>query len=549
MGRESILYLYAELAGRGFSHVRCRKLIDALKTQYSVELKYAILPYSDFAKSDESIKREVVSESDLLNGQYRVLVIEGRLGSVENAEESEKVRASAIREFKENGGIVIFLMNDVNNAINNSSYNAFLRNSGLPSLRNPRSEWEFPDIHLVSGESYKRGIIFGYDEKHALEGGHFFSVDITRDCLSLIDHTLRPAFDGISRIVVDHPIQLDGYKMLLAVPVGGKNNSTRMITSGDLWWDGDPYHIFGACDDTGRGVSATITGGICLDKFQDYHTDANGFVLNLVNLFVQYQNMRSPFLRFSETVQRIKKIAAPELAQASEREDRESIYDKVAEEISKAISEKIRNTPREARQKAAQFVKSRLSECWKGIEEIHTFLISGETCYQLMRPLGSTPGFDFSAVSVLFAKAIEVEVTTRLLGRFREGLKMNGRLTQVIRDDRRVKGKNERLFDYLKEEKRITLGDVNFYLGCVESSDDPILSEFRDFLQTSKNPDFWTSKDAFPKTLDYVTKNFRNGSVHTEQMTLEKCEELRMIVFGLDDQESLILQINKNLPS
>jgi hypothetical protein len=535
------------MAAQGFSHIRCRKLIDVLKTQYSVEPKYAILPNSDFSKSNESIKRETVSESDLLNRKYKVLIIEGRLGSVGNAEESEKVRASAIRKFKGDGGIVLFLMNDVINARNNSNYNAFLRNSGLPSIRNPRSEWEFPQIHMVSGEFYKNDLIYGYDNKHTLNGGHFFSIDITNEYLRLIDHAVRSAYEGVSRIVVDHPLQLDGYKFLLAVPVGGKNNSTRMITSSDLWWDGDPYHVFGAYDDIGEGVGATITGGICLDQFQGYNTDANRFVLNLVNVFVQYQNMRSPFLGLSETVQQIKKAAAPELSHAIEGEYRELIYDRVVEEISEAIAEKIKKMPEEVQKKAAEFVKSKLRECWEEIKEIHTFLISGETYYQLTQQLGSILGFDFSGTSVQFAKAIEIEVAAKLLSRFRDYLGINGRLPQVIQDNRRIKGRNDRLFDYLKEEKRVTLGQINFYLGCIERSD-PILSEFRDFLITSKDPSFWINKDAFPKTLDYITKNIRNASAHTEQVTLEKCEELRAIVFGLNGRESLILQINKNLP-
>ena len=545
MNEDNILYLYAHLAVQGFGHIKCRKLVDTLKGRYAVDLKYAIVSDNAFSKSNESIRRETVPESDLLSMKYRVLVIEARLGVVESAKESEKMAASTLRKFIDQGGIVIFLMSDVNNVLNNQYYNAFLKQAGLPTIRNPRSKWEFPDIHLVSEDSFKTAIIFGYDEKNAVDGGHFFSIKIDEDYLKLIDNNIHPAFKGVSQIIVDHPLQLEGYKFLLA----GNQESTRMVTSGDLWWDGNPYHIFGMYNDYGRGVSATITGGICLDQFQKYKTDANKLILNLVDLFVKYQNMRSPFLGLYRTVKQIKKDSAEELAQALKKKDPESTYNKISEEISRLVLEEIRKIPEKIRLQVARFAEDKLKEIWEELEdETRIFLISGETFYQQNRLIKSESKLDFSGAIVLFAKAIETELVTKLLKRFRDYLEKSDRSSQLGLEKIRSKT-NAILFDYLfKGREKLSLGQIGFCLRYINSPD-PIISELRNFLLESKEPKYWISKEAFPKTLDYITVYFRNGSAHDKVMSLKQCEELRGIIFGSEGQESLIVNIFKNIPS
>lgn len=545
MNEENILYLYAYLAIQGFGHIKCRKLVDTLKGRYVVDLKYAIVSDKTFSKSNESIRRETVPEGDLLSMKYRVLIIEARLGVVDSAKESEKMAASTLRKFIDKGGIVIFLMSDVNSIRNNPIYNAFLKEAGLPAIRNPRSKGEFPDIHLVSGDSFKTDIIFGYDEENALTGGHFFSIKIDEDYLKVVDNNARPAFQGVSQIVVDHPLQLEGYKFLLV----GNQESTRMVTSGDLWWDGNPYHVFGVYNDYGRGVSATITGGICLDQFQNYKTDANKLILNLVDLFVKYQNMRSPFLGLYQTVKQIKKDSAEELAQALKKRDPESTYDKISEEISRLVLEKIRKIPEKIGLKAARFAEDKLKEIWEELEdETRIFLISGETFYQQNRLIKPESKLDFSGAIVLFAKAIETELVTKLLEKFRDYLEKSGRSSQLGLEKIRSKT-NAVLFDYLfKGREKLSLGQIGFYLRCINSSD-PIISELRNFLLESREPNYWILKEAFPKTLGYITVNFRNGSAHDKVMSLKQCEELRGIIFGSEGQESLIVHIFKNIPS
>lgn len=544
MYEDSILYLYAYMARQGFGHVRCRKLVDSLKRRYVVELKYAIVSDKTYSKSTESIRREIFPESDLLSMKHRILIIEGRLGVVESPKESEKVRASTLRKFMDDGGIVIFLMSDVNSVLNNPQYNAFLRNAGLPAIRNPRSKWEFPYIHLISGDSYRTDIIFGCDEENTLDGGNFFSIEINEEYLKVIDHHIRPAFEGVSKIVADHPLQLEGYKFLIT----GNPKSTRMVTSGDLWWDGDLFHIFGAYNDYGRGVSATITGGICLDQFHDYQTDANKLILNLVNLFLQYQSMRGPFLGIYQAVRQIKKGAATELAQALEKGDPEPTYDKIAEDISKLVSDKIREIPKRIQLQATRLLKDKLKESWEELEEkTRNFLISGETVYQQNRNIESGLKFDFSVSIIPLAKAVETELAIKLFGRFRDYLERSGKSSRVGNEKNRNKT-NAVLFDYLfKGRKRLSLGQIGFYFGCINGSD-PIISELRNFLLKSRKPNFWIVKGAFPKTLNYITVNFRNGSAHDKVMTLKQCEELRKIIFGSGGQKSLIVKIIRSIP-
>jgi hypothetical protein len=180
--RARILYLYDSLAEEGFGHIKCRKLIESLNNQYTVILRYAIVPDDVFLGAEGSVKQQTISETDFLYDGYEVLIIEWRL-RVSSPDESEKVQSATLKRFLDNGGIVIFMFKEENEFIRNTeTYNAFLGKVGIPLIRQPRSEEEFPDIHRVCDITHHR-IIRGFDKEHALHGNFLFSIDINKKYL------------------------------------------------------------------------------------------------------------------------------------------------------------------------------------------------------------------------------------------------------------------------------------------------------------------------------------------------------------------------------
>jgi len=289
-----ILYLYAYLAEQGLGHIRSRNLVGALGKEHDVALRYAIVGDAVFSGARGSVKRQTMAESHFLSGGYRVLVIEERLG-VRSPAESEKVRAETLRRFFDGGGITIFLFKEENEFLARAEdYNAFLREAGLPLIRQPRSQDEFLTPIPAAFDSFPQ-LIRGYDEEHALRGGSLFYIEVNRKYLEYVNPDVHPAFEGVSRLVVDNPIQLDvpPSKILLA----GNPDTTRMLATSDFWWDGAAYHIPAAYNDHGNGVTAMITGGICSDYIdKNYPTDGIQFMLNLVNLLLKYQRKRCSLL-------------------------------------------------------------------------------------------------------------------------------------------------------------------------------------------------------------------------------------------------------------
>jgi len=229
--KANILYLYAFLAEQGFGHIKCRKFIESLNDHYNVTLRYAIVQDDVFLKAEGSVKQQTIAETDFLYGGYEVLIIEWRL-RVRFPDDSEKVRAATLRQFLDNGGIVIFMFREENEFIRDSeTYNTFLTKTGLPLIRQPRSKEEFPDIHLL-GDITHHHIIRSFDKEHAVHGNFLFSIDINKKYLEYVNFQIHPAFQGISRLVVNAPVQVEPFmdRVLLA----GNPGTTRMLTSGDL---------------------------------------------------------------------------------------------------------------------------------------------------------------------------------------------------------------------------------------------------------------------------------------------------------------------------
>jgi hypothetical protein len=538
--KANILYLYAYLAEQGFGHIRCHKLIESLNNQYAVTLRYAIIPDDVFLKAEGSVREQTIAESDFLFGGYEVLIIE-RILRVRSPEDSVKVQAPTLKQFLDNGGIVIFMFGEENLFIQDAEkYNAFLKKAGLPLIRQPRSKWEFPEIHLVVDTSNQ--LIRGFDEEHALRGDSLFSIDISRKYLEYINFQIYPAFEGISRLVVNFPIQVEPPfdRILLA----GNPNTTRMLTSGDLWWDGDLYHIFGAYNDLGKGVSAIITGGICDDFIvQQYETDGIQFMLNLVDLFIKYQRERRPFLSLPMIVKQVQEKAAKELIQALREED--EIYDRIVEQIHNAVQS--HPSAQQYKVEAIEFLQVALKDCWQELEgSTRHFLATGESVFRAFR---TAKEVDFAATAIEFAKGLEVELNAKLINRFRSYLEKHEDLSQVIQETREQGGSHSKLLYAVSSKRGLTLGQIKYELKEAIRRPFTIYDEFREYLkQKSDHPNFWLDSDKFPKTLRKVTQRYRNGAAHTAKITLELCKEWRNLLLGLEDQESLLSQIIKFAP-
>lgn len=298
--RVKILYLYRYLSINGFDYINCRKLIQSLNKHFTnVDLRWGILPEDEYAKlNQEWMKNETISENDFFSAKYRVLIIEDIL-NVESKSRSSKVRASTLKKFQDDGGIVIFNFREEDKLLNPpgiGTYNAFLSKAGLPQIRQPESREQFPDQRYFTHLSHHK-LVRGYDEDNMIKGknGFYFRIKVDNDYLEYISREMRPAFQGVSQLVAIAPLEVKIYSGIL---LAGNPSTTKMLSSGDLWWDGSLFHVFGSYNDIGSGCSVTITGSICSDTaIEMEQTDGIQFVINLINLLLNYQSER---LRFYE---------------------------------------------------------------------------------------------------------------------------------------------------------------------------------------------------------------------------------------------------------
>lgn len=513
--------------------------MEMLGERYGMELKYAIVKDALWPQMEDSLQNQTISESDFLNGLFRILIIEGQLG-IEDDNNSQRGQASIIKRFIDSGGIVIFLLIDINEPRENSNYNSFLRNAGLPYIRNPRSEMEFPDFYMLSGTGYQNGVIFGYDNQHGIIDGNLFWIDINQDYLHSISPVIRDAYLNISRLVLDHPLQLEGFGFLIT----GNPKTTRLIASNDLWWDAAPP-VFGLFSDRGKGVSALITGAICSDSLQEFKTDANVFLINLINLFLRYQEMRNPLLGLMQATRVAKIHATAELALAIEHGKAESFYDQKTKEIWNIVHAEVAKLPKKVRDYAIEICKSKFEDYWDKLEtNTQTFVLTGEIVYQ-QNSIFREGFMDFSVVTIPFSKSIEAELSAKLLAEFKMYVGKSERLSVLTQDENRSK-KNSILFGYLRGKRSLTLGEINFLFECINSSD-IVISELRNYLSLSKEPGFWMNKDAFPRKLKHITDDLRNGSAHVEVVGKDKAEEIRDLVLGIN-QKSVLTEIIQKIP-
>ena len=269
----------------GFDYIACRQLLAALKERYPVDVRFAVLPDEQFEAATDDAKSLMIQESVILSGEYQVLIIEDFLW-VETPETSPRVNASCLRAFLHMGGVAIFLFNEETAVVNRTpdldTYNAFLQNCRFPLL------YQTPPSDPILGCRH----VIGCDKGLRISENYstLFSINIDGDYLNYISFPIQAAFKNVNTIVVGRPIQVDcGSRVILA----GNPRTTRMLTSGDYWWDECAYHVFAGYNDWGKGCSVLLTGNICNDQVLSLgESDALRFTLNLVETLLAYQRER-----------------------------------------------------------------------------------------------------------------------------------------------------------------------------------------------------------------------------------------------------------------
>lgn len=292
MNNVKILFLYSQLTPVGYQYTRMRKLIDALRDEYEVETRFAIVSEQKYAEiNNEKVKNEFITTKDFVESEFDLLFIEGSL-YVKNEHNSYRTDAHIYKGFLDQGGLIIYNFDDSTSYQSNpgkDAYHSFLVNAGFPTIRNPTSENEFPHLH---GGIRDNDIIYGFDEDAAVsKGSSYIVVNVTESYLDSVPSYFRAAYLGVSRLILGLPIQV----MAGSQPLIFGNPTTKLLTSGDWWWDGD-FPIFGCYNSLGYGCSVLIAAHMFLDSLlEKYSSDNIQFLKNLVNVLTTIQQERRNF--------------------------------------------------------------------------------------------------------------------------------------------------------------------------------------------------------------------------------------------------------------
>jgi hypothetical protein len=155
-------------------------------------------------------------------------------------------------------------------------------------------------------------------------------------------------------------------------------------------------------------------------------------------------------------------------------------------------------------------------------EDVHHFLFTGEFLAKQ-----SSTGFDYSAIAVQFSKAVEVALEITIFRRWRAARRAGNTGEPCDATD----GKLRALSLYLKAERKLTLGEMRFYLEFARKSDatrrrEPILDSLSSFLESTAN-----NGARLDELLENLTQNnidwFRNGAAHGTRFDRSRALETR----------------------
>lgn len=296
VNKPKLIYLYAYLAENGINHIKSKSLIDALKENYDIKLAYGICDDNTYRNiKDPSLRRQLIPEEEFRKSSFQVVIIENRLGKIDKSGlKTEKFRLNLIESFVQDGGLCIFLLAEDITQYGTMGYNYLLKKAGLPLVREARSNYEFPNMHLVDESNLSKYIIYGWDEKSAIEYPRTYEIILDKEYYQSVSGDVLPIFKDVNRLVVGSTMQVDvgvGNVLLTA------NKHTKMLAIGDLMWDGDFRHYFGNYKENGYGVGILIGSNICSDNLLNMHqTDSLVLMKNTINYFLNVIESRKSLM-------------------------------------------------------------------------------------------------------------------------------------------------------------------------------------------------------------------------------------------------------------
>lgn len=295
MDSPKILFLYDKPVPFGYEYTRTRKFIHELQLEYELEQKFGVYDIERYSSIKHAqAKNEIITEDEFLSAGYDLVFIENQL-YVETETDAHRANSSTYKKFLDKGGALVFGFGDTFEFLNGvgiEKYNKFLQNSGLPQIRTPASREEF-----LNYESYRdttaRQTIRGVDEIAPLQNELYrFYVQITDTYKKQIPPKIRSVYQDINKLFLPNPIQFDTLENVL---IGG-NRTTKLLTVGDLWWDG-ASPTFGVFNDLSNGCSVLLPGHMILDSVLDENPSDNmKFLMNLVNLLIVRQRERKELM-------------------------------------------------------------------------------------------------------------------------------------------------------------------------------------------------------------------------------------------------------------
>jgi hypothetical protein len=196
------IYLQRSLSINGRSALGGRALVDRLRQESGDLLLGAyVFPEEKVGGLDPQIRRDVISEVELLTFAPTVIVIEGGLFSGKGG--AWRVERALAEEFVSSGGTLIVADVDVN------------------ALREQRAEYREVSGFLGASAQYRgREPVLGYDERRFWEGNKQI---LCRPDRMIISDWLRPVYDGIPEILCGLPVRLAAFESILA---SGNTDST-----------------------------------------------------------------------------------------------------------------------------------------------------------------------------------------------------------------------------------------------------------------------------------------------------------------------------------
>jgi hypothetical protein len=536
--RPRLVYLYSDLAQRDIHHIRCRELLAALETEFDVIQGWALSPrHSIRAGSNGALQNQLLPETVLFEAPASVLYIEGQVafGLVSDdriaLHVDSKVRRQVLADYFDQGGITILDLFSEPLFIGHSTeqllqFQQYLHESRLPSLHLTASASEFSDLGLLSSDGHVKNLLpHAVDNEHVVAPG-IFRVEVTPSYLQRIHPSLHSAYSGVSRLLLNtpQPVMASTRKPLLA----GNPNSTRFLADD---WNGAPP-VFGVLNDSGNGLSVTITGAPFYDRVLGAgSSDAVRFGMNLLMLLLDEQRRRRPYLGLPDTIETLRWQVPPDADEPTIAAFAHKVHDAIDDA----------RMPEWALERAENSVRSALRDCWTELEtRSHHRLRSGEAFFQLFRRVGE---ISFSGAIVEYAGAVEIELETKLFQKFREHLAGAGRLARL------VSSRKDTLAKYLDpaQDWNLTLGAMCYILKqCAERrSTDPLLGALDEFLDSRcEDPGFWLER--LPGKLERVIE-LRNGAAHKSTVSIGRFEEFRVLALGLQDT-GLICEIVSQAP-